>query len=207
MIRMMLFHTGITGIRRYDRCAVRVFAVTPQEPDSCSNRLDGVYRKGRNVVGKPATTDTTASNANERRSRAAHRLAALTYLDGTKHALPQTFLRGPSSATPKACSRPVGSRGHAVGGADPTASRTACGLQCAHGRHPRAIARIAVQECAWPPFRVRIACPAVMALRRRTRMRRRQTCRRPAGIARNATHPRAARQSSGFYREVFVTFR
>lgn len=74
-------------------------------PISVSSAFDGIYRKGRSESGKPAISSThrrdrlpADASALMRRSTTTivggARVAALTYLDGTGRALPQTFFAG-----------------------------------------------------------------------------------------------------------------
>ncbi len=77
-------------------------------PISVPGAFNRIYRKGRSDFGKPATfvthrRDRLPADASALLRRSATtivccaRVAALTYLDGTGRALPQTFFRGPSS--------------------------------------------------------------------------------------------------------------
>ncbi|WP_175006030.1 hypothetical protein [Burkholderia lata] len=179
-------------------------------PISVPGAFKRIYRKGRSESGKPATSvahrrDRLPADASARLRRSATtivcgaRVAALTYLDGTGRALPQTFFRGPSN---RPSNWPSGSTPEAGHGRQ----RAACNARATKAGANRA-ARcagmcVAPVSCSYRlprlpglPGIARARSPANVLPPRRQRARR-------------VTLPlRAARQSSGFNREVFVTFR
>lgn len=152
-------------------------------PISVPGAFNRIYRKGRSDSGKPATFVThrrdrlpADTSALLRRSATTivcvARVAALTYLDGTGRALPQTFFAG----------RPTGR---------PTRHRkqdTAASVRPARRaqRAPARIARRVAQECAWPPFRVRIVCRGCQGFR---------APRARASVGKRVAAPKAAREA------------
>ncbi|ABO58187.1 hypothetical protein Bcep1808_5238 [Burkholderia vietnamiensis G4] len=124
-----------------------------------------------------------------------HRLAALTYLDGTKYALPQTFLceRPARRRTRAAAARPANTRGRRR-----RSSSVVDGMRPAMRarRKPARSRGMPCRNVRGPRFRMRIVCVAITALRRCTCLQRRQTyaARRASRDARRAM--RAARPSS-----------
>lgn len=179
-------------------------------PISLPGALNRIYRKGRCESGKPAASvahrrDRLPADATARLRRSATtivcgaQVGALTYLDGTGRALPQTFFRGPSD---RPFNRPSGSTPEAGHGRQ----RAACNARATKTGVNRA-ARCAGM-CVAP-----VSCSyRLPSLPRHPGIAR---ARSPANglpprrqCARRVTLPlRAARQSSGFNREVFVTFR
>jgi len=179
-------------------------------PISVPGAFNRIYRKGRSDSGKPATFVThrrdrlpADASALLRRSATAvvcgARVAALTYLDGTGRALPQTFFRGPSDWPSDWPSDSTPEAGHGRERAACNARATSAGANRAARCAGMCVAPVScTYRLPWPPRLPDSACSRD----------RRQTCCRPEGCAKRVTLPLcAARQSSGFNREVFVTFR
>ncbi len=153
-------------------------------PISVPGAFERLYRKGRSDSGKPATfvpqrparlpIDATALlHRSATTIVCGARVAALTYLDGTGRALPQTFFAGHPTGHPTG--RPARRRKQ-----DTAASaRPAMRAQ----REPARIARRVAQEYAWPPFHVRIVCRGCQGFR---------TARARAIVGRRVAAPKAA---------------
>ncbi|WP_175030719.1 hypothetical protein [Burkholderia lata] len=190
-------------------------------PISVPGAFNRIYRKGRSDSGKPATFVThrrdrlpADASALLRRSATAivcgTRVAALTYLDAelVAHCRKLFFAGRPTG-------RPTRRRKQ-----DTAASvRPAMRAQRAPARIARRVARCALrvarcalrvaQECAWPRFVYVSSAVAAKASGQRVLARSSADVLPPRRLrATRVTLPLcAARQSSGFNREVFVTFR